>query len=211
VKAAGSEKAATVSLTFSLYQEQEGRNPLWVETQNVQVDEQGRYTMLLGATQPDGLPLDLFTTGQARWLGVQPELPGAGEQPRVLLVGVPYALKAADADTLGGMPASAFLTAGAQIVSSGVTSSAESNSGTAAASLQGSGAQGAPQPGLPNASTITGSGTTNTIPIFTGATRIGNSHITQSGGAPCSRKYSSCLRWERPQPRQDSTRSPSIC
>src|SRR5207244_1089182 len=36
---------------------------------------------------------------------------GAGEQPRVLLVTVPYALKAADADTVGGMPASAFLLA----------------------------------------------------------------------------------------------------
>ena len=182
VKAAGSEKAATVSLTFSLYQGQDGGTPLWAETQNVQVDGQGRYTALLGATQPDGLPLDLFTTGQARWLGVQPELPGAGEQPRVLLVGVPYALKAADADTLGGMPASAFMMA-AQAVSSGVISSAQSSSGTAAASPQGSGAQGAPQPGIPDASTVTGSGTTNTIPIFTGATTIGNSHIAQSGGA----------------------------
>ena len=40
-------------------------------------------------------------------------LPGEVEQPRVLLVSVPYALKAADADTLGGLPASAFVLAGA--------------------------------------------------------------------------------------------------
>src|SRR3990170_1578308 len=33
------------------------------------------------------------------------------EQPRILLVSVPYALKAADAETLGGKPASAFVLA----------------------------------------------------------------------------------------------------
>jgi hypothetical protein len=38
---------------------------------------------------------------------------GGEEQPRVLLLSVPYALKAADAQTLGGLPASAFLLAGA--------------------------------------------------------------------------------------------------
>ena len=57
------------------------------------------------------MPLDLFTLGKARWLGVTPQLPAVGEQPRVLLVGVPYALKAADAETLAGLPASAFVQA----------------------------------------------------------------------------------------------------
>jgi hypothetical protein len=100
----------TVTVAFSVYEFQEGGSPLWVETQAVQADAEGRYTVLLGATQPDGLPLDLFTTGKARWVGVQPQLPAAAEQPRVLLVGVPYALKAADADTLGGKPATAYVT-----------------------------------------------------------------------------------------------------
>jgi hypothetical protein len=95
----GAAVTGPVSLTFSLYTFQEGGNPLWVETQKVQLDEQGRYTVLLGSTQPGGLPLDLFTSGEAQWLGVQPELPGFGEQARVLMVGMPYALKAADADT----------------------------------------------------------------------------------------------------------------
>ncbi len=103
----------TVGVTFSLYELQEGGSPLWSEAQKVQVDEQGHYTVLLGANQAAGLPLDLFTSGKALWLGVQPELPGAVEQPRVLLVAVPYALKAADADTLGGLPASAFLSTAA--------------------------------------------------------------------------------------------------
>jgi hypothetical protein len=94
----------SISLTFSLYESQEGGNPLWVETQKAEVDKQGHYTVLLGATQPSGLRLDLFTTGQRRWLGV-------GEQAKVLLVGMPYALKVADADPLDGKPPSAFVAA----------------------------------------------------------------------------------------------------
>ena len=58
------------------------------------------------------MPLELFTSGKALWLGVQPQLSGAAELPRVLLVAVPYALKAADSDTLGGKPASAYALAG---------------------------------------------------------------------------------------------------
>ena len=111
--AGGKPVMGTVRVAFSVYEFQEGGSPLWVETQAVRADAQGRYTVLLGATQPDGLPLDLFTTGRARWLGVQPVASGdatAAEEPRVLLAGVPYALKAADADTLGGKPASAYLT-----------------------------------------------------------------------------------------------------
>jgi hypothetical protein len=105
-----------VTATFSLYELQEGGAPLWSESQKVQLDEQGRYVVLLGATDPAGLPLDLFTSGKALWLGVQPQLSAAGELPRVLLVAVPYALKASDSDTLGGKPASAYALAGAPAV-----------------------------------------------------------------------------------------------
>ena len=58
--------------------------------------------MLLGATVPGGVPPEAFGDGKAQWLGVQVE--GEAEQPRALLVAVPYALRAADADTLGGKP-----------------------------------------------------------------------------------------------------------
>lgn len=108
--AEGKPATGSVQLTFSLYQFHDGGSPLWVETQSARLDSQGRYTVLLGAASPDGLPLDVFANGAARWLGVQPALPGIGEQPKVLLVGVPYALKAADAETLAGKPASAFVT-----------------------------------------------------------------------------------------------------
>src|SRR5215469_462910 len=98
-----------VGVTFALYEEQEGGVPIWVEIQNVSTDESGRYTVLLGATRPEGLPVELFTSGGARWLGIQPER--QPEQPRVLLLSVPYALKAADAETVGGLPPSSFVLA----------------------------------------------------------------------------------------------------
>src|SRR6202041_3147342 len=78
-----------------------------METQNVQADAGGHYTVLLGSTKAEGLPAELFASGQARWIGVQVEQ--EGEQARTLLVSAPYALKAGDAETLGGLPASAFV------------------------------------------------------------------------------------------------------
>ena len=94
-------------ITFLLYKDQEGGAPLWMETQNVQPEASGRYSVQLGATKPDGLPTDVFTSGEARWLAVQ--ISGQSEQARVLLLSVPYALKAADAETFGGLPPSAFV------------------------------------------------------------------------------------------------------
>jgi trimeric autotransporter adhesin len=80
-----------------------------LETQNIQPDKNGHYTVLLGSTKPEGLPVDLFVSEQARWLGVRPE--GQSEPARVLLAAVPYALKAGDAETLGGFSPSAFVLA----------------------------------------------------------------------------------------------------
>ena len=63
-------------VTFALYKEQQDTAALWLETQNVTADEQGRFTALFGATQPEGLPLDLFTSRQAQWLGSAGRRPG---------------------------------------------------------------------------------------------------------------------------------------
>jgi len=112
-------RSGVVGLTFAIYKDQQGGNSLWLETQNVEADAQGNYSVLLGATQSEGLPLELFTTGESRWLGVQVQLPGEVEQPRVLLTSVPYALKAADAETLGGLPVSAFLLANPDLSTGG--------------------------------------------------------------------------------------------
>jgi hypothetical protein len=48
-------------VTFAIYKEQYEGAPLWLESRNVQADAKGNYTVQLGATKPDGLPLDLFS------------------------------------------------------------------------------------------------------------------------------------------------------
>jgi hypothetical protein len=57
-------------VTFAIYKDQQGGAPLWLETQNVMPDSSGRYSVQLGTTKSDGLPLDVFASGEARWLGV---------------------------------------------------------------------------------------------------------------------------------------------
>lgn len=94
-------------VTFLLYKEETGGAPLWMETQNVQAEKNGHYSVMLGSANGKGLPAEVFMSGEARWLGVQ--VSGQAEQARTLLVSVPYALKAGDAETLGGKPASAFM------------------------------------------------------------------------------------------------------
>ncbi|HXJ95473.1 MAG TPA: tail fiber domain-containing protein [Terriglobia bacterium] len=184
----------SVGLTFSLYQFEEGGSPLWVETQTVQLDPQGHYTVFLGAASPAGLPLDVFTTGAGRWLGVQPALPGAGEQPRVLLVGVPYAFKAADAETLGGKPASAYVTtesldaSGTSTVSSSVatangtaTIAGGQNQQAAAAGLERKKASSSSP--LTSCSSITadGTATANQVAKFTAACTVHQSLLFDNG------------------------------
>src|SRR6202049_2516717 len=80
----GSAPAAMESATLAIYAEEIGGTALWQETQNVPVDAEGHYSVLLGATRNEGLPLELFATGEPRWLGVQFQRPGEAEHPRVL-------------------------------------------------------------------------------------------------------------------------------
>jgi len=155
--AKGNIISGIAGITFSIYSEQEGGAPLWMETQNVTADSKGNYTVQLGASQSQGLPLDLFSSGEARWLGVR--INGGEEQPRVLLLSVPYALKAADAQTLGGLPASAF------VMAASTKSAASTTSATA-----------------PPAPAVTGSGTVNRVAKFVGSSQIGNSDIFDGGG-----------------------------
>jgi hypothetical protein len=155
-------KAVTgiAGITFAIYSEQSGGAPLWLETQSVQLDNKGGYTAQLGATKPAGLPLDLFTQGEARWLGVR--INGGEEQPRVLLLSVPYALKAEDASTLGGLPASAFMLAGAPV------------------SMAATADSGATPSALPPA-TVSGSGTADYLPLWSSSSALANSVLYQLG------------------------------
>jgi hypothetical protein len=106
----GRPPAPVEGVTLSIYSDPEGGAPLWQETQNVAVDDKGRYALLLGASQADGIPAAVWAAG-AQWLGTRFERIGEVEGPRVRLTSVPYALRAADADTLGGQPASAYMLA----------------------------------------------------------------------------------------------------
>src|SRR5579863_684012 len=162
VDAQGKVVTGTAGVTFAIYSQQYEGVPLWLETQNVAPDSKGNYTVQLGATKSDGLPLQLFSSGEARWLGVR--VNGGEEQPRVLLLSVPYALKAADAETVGGLPPSAFVLAAP--VASGVTSSANQTVSSSS-------------PGV--APAVGGSGTANYIPIWSDSSDLGNSILYQLG------------------------------
>ena len=170
----GKPLSGVVGITFSLYAEQSGDAPLWVETQNVQADGSGHYAVLLGSTKPDGLPAELFASEQARWIGVQVEQ--QAEQPRTLLVSAPYALKAGDAETLGGLPPSAFLRAASEDAKT--PNRAPASSGPASAAVA---ATGNSRDAKPSSPVTTSGGTAKTIPMFTTATNIQNSILTQTG------------------------------
>jgi hypothetical protein len=157
-----------------LYSEQEG-SALWTETQSAVLDAQGRYTVLLGAGSPAGLPMDMFSSGNPLWLGVWPQVDSESELPRVLMVAVPYALKAADADTLGGKPASAYL------LSPATSSPGINKYGTPGQAQPTSpGLQGAGPADRNDESRVRGDGTQNFIPLWIGRRNLGNSILFQS-------------------------------
>jgi hypothetical protein len=105
--AEGKPLSGEVEVTFALYKQEADEQPLWTETQRVEADEHGGYTALLGATQPTGMPAEVFRSDEARWLAVQVQ--GQAQQPRTILVSVPYALKAVEAEKLSGKSASDFV------------------------------------------------------------------------------------------------------
>jgi len=153
-----------VGVTFAIYRQEDGGAPLWLETQNVTPDSTGHYTVLLGSTKSEGIPAELFRTQEQRWIGVQPQ--GQAEQPRVMLVSVPYALKAEDAQTLGGLPASAFALAG--------TPSPQAHSSASTTNIF------ATAPSALNTASIGGTGTTNFLPLWTSTANLGNSVVFQA-------------------------------
>jgi hypothetical protein len=181
--AAGAPRTGILSIKFVIYGDSTQGTPLWQEVQNAQVDQQGRYEVMLGATSSEGIPMELFTSGEQRWLGVQALLPGEEEQPRVLLVSVPYALEAANADMLGGLPASAFVKASS---STEIVNPSTPNAGLGnAAVITAPGTGGiAPATSVPSSAqnVSTPGGTTNSVPKFSSTTSIVNSQIAEQNG-----------------------------
>ncbi len=182
--AARAPRGGIVAVRFVIYTDSMQGTALWQEVQNAQLDEQGHYEVILGSTGSEGIPMELFTSGEPRWLAVQALLPGAEEEPRVRLVSVPYALEAADAQTLGGFPASAFAKASP---TSGVLDISGANATPAPVApltVAGTGVIEVPAASYVLGQKVTTSGgTANTLPKFAGSASIVNSQITDQGGA----------------------------
>src|SRR5262249_14330171 len=133
--------------------------PLFQETQQVTLDDRGRYSVVLGAAHADGIPASVFASGQ--WLGTVFERTGEVEGPRVRLTSVPYALRAAEADALGGHRASDYVL-GTGSTSSSRTGGSKSTDVAAPADEQ--------------------PGTVNFLAKYVGTTTVGNSALYENNG-----------------------------
>jgi len=156
--------SGVVEIDFLLFEEEDGGTPLWHENQRVTLDTTGHFSVALGANTTGGLPLELFASKKARWLEIEPQ--GLPVPDRILLLSVPYAAKAGDAETIGGLPPSAFLRADA--LSRGNFASAQTSSAI-------------------SENTPAGSGTTNYIPRWTNGATLGNSALFQSGAGSAAK------------------------
>ena len=118
----------TVSMTFTIYADDEGTVVEWTEDQDSVIVKEGIFNVLLGSVNP--IPTSVFD-GSTKYLGVQvesdPEM-----RPLKLMVSVAYAYKCIDADTadfawtaenadlLDGQHASSFLSTANDYGRSGV-------------------------------------------------------------------------------------------
>ena len=163
------------SVTFAIYAEQDGGTRAVDRNTKRPRRRQRPLQCLLGArNRRTASHRELFGTGQSRWLGVT--IARSPEMPRVLLASVPYALKAGDADTLGGFPASEYVTA--QIArrverprhsrqSSRVAAAPRSSRRHATSPRSTQTPRQPPRRASDPQATPTGTGTTNFIPIWT--------------------------------------------
>ena len=62
----GSAPAATQTATIAIFAAEIGGTPLWQETQNVSADADGHYSLLIGSSRTEGLPVELFSSREPR-------------------------------------------------------------------------------------------------------------------------------------------------
>jgi len=162
---ADGQRAGTFeTVTVSLYAESEGGTPVWQERQTIAIDAQGHYSLVLGANSPDGIPAAVFGELAAQWMSTAFERAGEIEGPRRRVTSTPYAIRAADADTLGGLPASAYLRA-----PDTKRSATDTKSATAAKDVQ---------------ANVVLAGTTNFLAKYVNGADVGNSGVFEAvGGA----------------------------
>jgi hypothetical protein len=189
---AGRTVTGAANVTFAIYAEQEGGAAIWSETQNVLADANGHYSAVLGAATAGGFPAELFGTGESRWLGVA--VARQAEVPRALLASVPYALKAGDAQTLGGLPASSYVTTeqlaarttatpSTTIFAGGASAAEVAPAATPAEASAGmaSGGDGA-EASSQSVTQLSGAGTAQYLPLWTSSSALGTSKIYQAKG-----------------------------
>jgi hypothetical protein len=159
--------ANAVEAVFKIYATAEGGEPLWTETQRVTAGADGSYSVLLGAASSSGLPQSVFAAGQARWVGVSVD--GAEEGARSPLSSVAYAMKAGDAESVGGVSAANLAT------KEDLAKLAVATSGVGVGQVQ-----AAVQAGVQPATNPTGSGTADYVALWTTSGNLGNSGIFQA-------------------------------
>jgi hypothetical protein len=106
--AGGLRHADGVTVVVSLYAQRDSTDALWTEEQDVRPDDGGRVKLLAGASTDAGIPQQLFQSADARWLGIA--VKGETEQPRIMVMSMPYAVEAQNAETVGGHHAADLVT-----------------------------------------------------------------------------------------------------
>src|SRR5690242_16172018 len=77
----GQPPSAVEIVTLSVYADAEGGLPVWQEQQTVKVEKTtGRFTLLLGASNPAGIPAEVFASGDGQWMSLLFERAGEREQ-----------------------------------------------------------------------------------------------------------------------------------
>ena len=165
----GQPPAPVEIVTVSIYAQPDGGVPLWQEMQTVILDKTGRYTVLVGASHPDGLPPEVFGSGEAQWMSVQFARDGGVEPPRIRVVSVPYAFRALDAETLGGHPASDYVLAPNAAKAASHTAGTAKNDPSAAAVAD-----------LTTANVL--SGTVNYLAKYVNSADVGSSAVFENVG-----------------------------
>lgn len=172
--APGVPRTGTVVVVASLYNTPQDAASLWSEAHTVTLDASGRYSIIIGSLTDGGLPADYFKSTSARYLGIGVQ--GEVEQPRTLIYAVPYAVKAQDADTLGGRTAADFVLN--ENLGSSVKTALRTDSGTGAVATA---VDGGP---ITNATTTTDKliVTAGGTPSDVGAIQLRQATNTSSGG-----------------------------
>ena len=95
-----------VAVIFSIYGSGDPTNPLWQETQNVQPDQDGRYTAFLGAAGSGGLPSIVLAATEPQWLGVR--VNGENNEQRTLLAKASFVGKSSTGSLLDSAKANSL-------------------------------------------------------------------------------------------------------